>query len=129
MGKSYLLDTNILIYYFQDSLPQTDLDFDAIFRESFYISIISKIEFLGWQQFTEEQAEIARDAISSARILHLIESVADLAIQLRRTSKIRIADSIIAATAIAHDMKLLTRNTKDFQSARDLEIYNPFVES
>lgn len=36
-------------------------------------------------------------------------------------------DSLIAATALAHDLILVTRNTKDFQNIDDLRIFNPFT--
>jgi predicted nucleic acid-binding protein len=38
-----------------------------------------------------------------------------------------ILDSLIAATAIAHDLIVVTRNTKDFP--RELKTFNPWVEA
>jgi len=44
----YLIDTNILIYHFADEIPGEAQDkIKSIFKKSFNISIITKIEFLG----------------------------------------------------------------------------------
>lgn len=41
--KHYLFDTNILIYYFADSLPATEIEtLEKILKTSFNISIITK---------------------------------------------------------------------------------------
>lgn len=36
-------------------------------------------------------------------------------------------DSLIASTAIMHNLILVTDNTKDFLGIDDLQIYNPFM--
>jgi predicted nucleic acid-binding protein len=54
MDKDYLVDTNILIYYFADAIPKKELNrIEQLFMTSFNISIITKIEFLGWGKHTE----------------------------------------------------------------------------
>ena len=59
--KEYLLDTNILIYLFADTIPKKEVNkIEEIFRTSFNISILTKIEFLGWEKHTEEGFEKAR---------------------------------------------------------------------
>ncbi|MDZ7846733.1 MAG: hypothetical protein U5L96_08155 [Owenweeksia sp.] len=49
----------------------------------------------------------------------------DLAIDLRHQRKMSLGDSIIAATAIAHALPLVTVNMKDFDWIKQLEILNP----
>ena len=54
MDKEYLVDTNILIYYFADVIPEKELNrIEKIFISFFNISIITKIEFLGWEKHTD----------------------------------------------------------------------------
>jgi len=60
MDKEYLVDTNILIYYFADATPKKELNrIEKLFMASFNISIITKIEFLGWEKHTETEFENA----------------------------------------------------------------------
>jgi len=49
---AYLIDTNIVIYYFNGLTD--DESIHAILADSFKISIITKIEFLGWGQFATD---------------------------------------------------------------------------
>lgn len=124
----YLVDTNILIYHFNDNIPETARSkMKEIFREHFHLSIITKMEFLGFRQHTAESFNKAKTFIEYATILPLTDEIADRAIQLRRPSAIKLADAIIASTAKAHNFKLVTRNTDDFKNI-DLSIYNPFFE-
>ncbi len=48
-----LLDTNILIYYFNGLID--DEKIDVLLKESFNISIITKIEFLSWSRLNEDE--------------------------------------------------------------------------
>ncbi|HIJ07286.1 MAG: putative ribonuclease VapC [Methanomicrobiales archaeon 53_19] len=48
--KQYLLDTNILIYYLADEIPLLQLpEIEEMLNYSFRISIITRIELLGWK--------------------------------------------------------------------------------
>ncbi len=127
--KEYLLDTNILIYYFADTIPKKEVSkIEEIFRTSFNISIITKIELLGWEKHTEEGFEKAREFISFANVIPLTDEIADLTIDKRKESKIKLPDAVIAATTLHNNLILVTRNDKDFNGIKGLEIYNPFSE-
>ena len=51
MGTTYLLDTNTVIYYLEGLLPEKAMDFieQNLNETGSFISIISKVELLGWQ--------------------------------------------------------------------------------
>jgi len=53
------------------------------------------------------------------------EDVADKAIELKREANIKLADAVIAATALLNKMKLATRNVDDFIHIKELEVINP----
>ena len=53
ISNKLLLDTNIIIYYFNGII--TDSKIDQILKESFNISIITKIEFLSWQKLRKDK--------------------------------------------------------------------------
>ncbi len=125
--KGYLIDTNILIYYFADIIPTKENDtLERIHRTSFNISIITNIEFLGWGRHIDEGYEKAKEFISFAHMILLNNKVADLTINIRRKNQIKLPDAVIAATALSNNLILVTRNDKDFKGVEDLEIYNPF---
>jgi hypothetical protein len=52
-------------------------------------------------------------------IIPLELSIAETAVQLRRTHRMRLPDAIIWATAKTRDAVLVTRNTKDFNHKLD----------
>ncbi|MFA0832621.1 MAG: type II toxin-antitoxin system VapC family toxin [Methanobacterium formicicum] len=125
--KGYLLDTNILIYYMADNLPPEELSkIEHIFESSFNVSIITKIEFLGWDKHSQHGFESALDFISFSNVIPLEDEIADLAISIRRKSRVRLPDAVIAASCLHHDLVLVTRNEKDFKDITGLEIYNPY---
>jgi predicted nucleic acid-binding protein len=52
--------------------------------------------------------------------------LAELTIELKRDNNIKLADALIAATALSNDLILVTRNEDDFSDLTNLKIYNPF---
>jgi hypothetical protein len=125
--QTYLTDTNILIYYFNGDLPiPVKKKVEAVFEESFQISIITKIEFLGWKKHTTETFQTAKRFLRLAKILPLTHRIADGAIHLRRTTHIKTPDALMAVTAMDHQAILVTRNTQDFKQIPQLHIFDPF---
>jgi hypothetical protein len=54
---------------------------------------------------------------------YLLDSNAVIA--LRKLIKIKLPDAIIAATALVHNLTLLSRNTHDFKNVPGLTVLNP----
>lgn len=115
--KSALLDSNILIYYFNGLLVD-DPEVHDWFSASFNISVITQIEFLGWHKFAEDSAllTLAERLISNATVFELNDAVAQETIRIRQQFKVKTPDAIIAATARVHDMKVITNNVSDFKN-------------
>ena len=55
-------------------------------------------------------------------------SVLIKAIELRKTYKMKLGDSIIAATALLANIEIYTRNLDDFIKIPDLIVINPIME-
>jgi predicted nucleic acid-binding protein len=84
MRDKFLVDTNIIIYYFNGIVKDNRID--EILKESFNISIITKIEFLSWQKLRddEELKEKALNFISNANVYELTDDVANKVIEIRQ---------------------------------------------
>ena len=98
-------------------------------KNSFNISIITKIEFLSWSRLNEDVKleEKARAFVSYATLFDLNDQVAQKTIEIRRKFKTKTPDAIIAATALVHDMSIVTNNTSDFEPL-GLEVIGVNVE-
>lgn len=125
----YLIDTNILIYHTKGTPDSIDLISYLISRRSFNISILTKIEFLGWDKHTPAGFQKCKRLIESATIYTVDEDIANKAIELRRRkTSMKLADAVIGATAILNNLRLATRNVDDFKGVEGLEVVNPFKE-
>lgn len=121
----YLLDTNFLINYFKGSFEgNASLIADSIINQTTYISVITRIELLGWKSIVAEDENIIREFISDSIVFSLEESIIIRTISLRKNIKIKVPDAIIAATALEHNLQLLTHNIKDFKNVPGLIVIN-----
>jgi predicted nucleic acid-binding protein len=120
-----LLDTNVLVYHVAGDPAATRFISETIDRQSFYLSILSVIEFLGWHGHTDEEFVKCRELIELATILPVSKEVADKAVELRRARRIKLADAVLASTALVNSLSLVTTNTRDFKGIPDLQIINP----
>ncbi|RRN76565.1 PIN domain-containing protein [Pseudoxanthomonas sp. SGD-10] len=126
MGQEYLIDSNILIGYLDNKLPENGMLFmHNIINNIPKLSVITKIEILRFNT-TEAAYKILEDFINVSIVYNLSSDVVEQTIELCKFKKIKLPDAIIAATAIAKNMTLLTRNTSDFKSIADLKVINPF---
>jgi predicted nucleic acid-binding protein len=121
LKNKYLLDTNIVIYFFNGITDDESLI--DILKDSFNISIITKIEFLSWQKLHNDEIlnKKAIEFISNATIYDLDEVVANQTIKNRQLYKIKTPDAIIGATAQVHGFEIVTNNVDDFKNL-DLKI-------
>jgi len=128
MGRQkYLIDTNVAIEYIGETIPEIVLNkLDDIFDEQFYISVINKIELLGFSEITTNEELKFSELINAAIVLALNENVVNRTIQIRKKYRTKLPDAIIAATAIENQLTIITRNTKDFDKIEGVEILSPF---
>ena len=136
----YLVDTNIISEIIAKKPNQQVIDFlNNINTSDIYLSAITvgeikyginrlsqskrKTQLLAWfeQLLLKYQYNIIDIDISVMAIW------ADINSDLKSNGiSLSIMDSLIASSALYHDMTLVTRNTKDFQYIANLNIINPF---
>ncbi len=127
MEDKYLIDTNIIIYYLDNKIPEQEVDkVEGIFRDSFNISTITKIEVLGWHKIEGNEKNRLNQFISNAKVFYIDYSIEEKSIEIKQKSKVATPDTIIGATAIINDLIVVSRNTKDFEKIEGLKFYNPF---
>lgn len=79
------------------------------------VSVISWIDVLVGAQ-TDDEERLLRNFLDRFEVLPITQAVADQAVHIRRTERLRLPDAIIWATARSHSALLVTRNTRDFPS-------------
>lgn len=128
MGTTYLVDTNLCIYFLDGVLPIHSLTFmrTVLNEDNYSLSVITKIELLGWQFPDISKAEYSTLFVNNSIIVPLNNEVVEQTIALRKSHKIKLPDAIIAATAIVFDLTLISRNDKDFKQISSLKYINPF---
>jgi hypothetical protein len=89
---------------------------------------VTRIEVLGYHRLTEEDKADLQDFLAGGREFALDDVVAQTAVRLRQHRRMGLADAIIAGTALAHGLPLVTRNTDDFKHVENLRLINPFAE-
>jgi len=126
-GNRLLLDTNILIYL---SKREINLEDFASKDDVLYISVITLMEAKGYL-FSNKKEEAIIDALCNNLIkVYLTDEVIETVITLRKKYRIKLPDAIILSTAIKNDLKLITRNSKDFEAADPNNlVVNPFENS
>lgn len=123
----YLLDTNAVINYLDASLPMAGMQLlDAIVDKEPKVSIVTKMETLGYNFKSREEQTTMETFINGSTILDLSNDIVNKTIAVRKGKKVKLPDAIIAATAITHDLTLVTRNTKDFGDIAGLVTVNPW---
>jgi len=117
-----LLDSNILIYSCQANYIYLK---PLVIDTQNCVSSISKLEVLGFPRLLETEKQYFENVFKILSILPINEVVIDKAIELRQQLKMKSNDSIIAATALLHDMVVYTRNVEDFKNIAGLQVINP----
>lgn len=121
----YLIDTNIIIYYLEGE--QSAVSFLCAHRGKLAISPITWMETLSYSLSADEE-QIVRAFLKEFRLIEFSSPVMELSVEIRRMKKMKLPDAIIAASAVHHDLILVTRNTKDFKGTA-VKTLNPFVAS
>lgn len=102
---SLVLDTNASIYQLAGIL---DL---PIGRGIFAVSVVTKIELLAFPGLTaESEVEVRRMLVEDVEVVPLSEAIVERTIRLRRTSRIKLPDAVIAATALELGYELMTND-------------------
>jgi len=119
----YILDTNAVIYYVKEETNVVSIIEDIYTKNvPVYLSVMTEAELFGFPQLSDEEAERIEKFLHTVSIIPMDSQIARLKGTIRKTYQLRIADSVIAATALFTNARLLTRNVNDFKKVPELHI-------
>jgi predicted nucleic acid-binding protein len=112
-GAKFLLDTNILIGLENGTeAALTLVEKSGVSPNNSAVSQISRIELLSFHALTADQEQRLTAMLSAVSIIPLDAAVEREAIALRRKHRLKLPDAIIAGSARAHGLTLLTLDEK-----------------
>jgi len=121
----YLIDTNVVIDYLGQKLPVSGMNFmNTIIDNIPNVSVVTKIEVLGFNALAEHY-QLLTQFMEDATVLDLSSNVVDTSIEIRKKHKTKLPDAIIAATALVHNLTLISRNTSDFKNITGIQVIDP----
>lgn len=118
-----LVDTDIIIDYIRGVKPARDLFRSEAF--DIYCSVLSKKELLSIQGLRSSERKKITDLLSRIKVLRIDSDIHSKYMQLlalygeKQTSMV---DYVIAATAWAKNLPLMTRNKKHFMHVKEIEL-------
>jgi len=106
-GTKIVLDTCAVIMLLKGKYELLSLgkDVDEAIQ---YISVMTRMELSAKQDMQREEEAAIGNFIADVTVVPLDEEVEHKAVEIRRTTKIKLPDCIIAATAIVLDAVLIT---------------------
>jgi predicted nucleic acid-binding protein len=111
-----LVDTDVFIDHLRGARVLTAGD------ERLFYSVVTRCELFAGSK--DDEAKVAL-LLSPFTELNVDRAIAERAGRLRRHLGIRIADAVIAASALEHRLTLTTRNLRDYRSVPDLLLRSP----
>jgi predicted nucleic acid-binding protein len=110
----FVLDSVILIDHFNGIEGATH--FIERHAGNLAVSAITRAEVLAG--FSESEVALGAAVLDALHFLPMDMAVSDEAARIRRRTRLKLPDAIQAAFATHHNLKLATRNTKDFTPRR-----------
>lgn len=114
-----LLDSNLFI---GEAARAGTPPIPFFFQDEFCYSIITRIEVLGFSRITPQEKDKLHVLLEAGEQLPLTLRIAPEAIELRQAHRMDLGDAIIAATALVHELPLVTHNLADFRHNAGLDL-------
>ena len=116
-GNKLFLDTNILLYLLQGDKTLAEV----LDKRQIYISFITQLELLSFSSLTKQETNVIHELLKECVIIDINSEIKNLTIIYRQKYKIRLPDTIIAATSLYLDLPLITADA-DFKRIEELNL-------
>ena len=115
------MDTNAIIYYVQGDAHAVSV-LETIYTRGVpvYVSVMTEAELFAFSHLSGAEAERIEQFLTTVSIIPMDSQIARMTAAVRKTYGLKIADSVIAATALFTGTQLVTRNTQDFEKIPQL---------
>jgi predicted nucleic acid-binding protein len=111
-----LLDTDVLIDHLRGHRHLRLSD------PKLQISVVTRCELFAGRNVDEPTL---RRTLNVLKEVSVTRAIAETAGSIRRTTGIPVPDALIAATALEHEMALMTRNRRHFEQVSGLTLRSP----
>ena len=88
-----------------------------------YVSAVTELELFAYSDLSAEEESLIEGLLATVSVIPLDSRIARLAALVRRDYRLKVPDSVIAATAMFTGSKLLTRNTRDFRTISNFIVF------
>jgi predicted nucleic acid-binding protein len=116
-GKEILVDTNIILYL----LSGSDTLQNVLQGKDIYLSFITEFELIGYKNISIKEEQQIQRLLNDCSILQITNPIKQNYIELRKKYTLKLADAIIAATALTLNLPLITSD-KQFKIIKGLNL-------
>jgi predicted nucleic acid-binding protein len=88
----------------------------------YIFSAITELELFAFSNLTAVEQALIEDVLSTISVIPVDSHIARIAASIRREHRVKVPDSIIAATAVFTGSTLVTRNSRDFRKIARLSL-------
>ena len=128
--KGYCIDSDVLIDHLRGLEAARVFLLEASKQATLYVSVVSIVELYSGLETRDAEKRARVDEFLKSFVGILLDgTIAQYAGVLRREYQQPFADSIIAASAVQYNLRLVTRNNKHFQDVakgEGLELVKPY---
>ena len=115
-GVKYMADTNAFIY-----LLKKHIALQPLLEAEWQYSFITEIELLGKPGITPQEIKTIKELLGICVKTLYTENITQAAISLKQQYRLKVPDAIVAATALYHNLPLITFD-KDFSRIEALDM-------
>ena len=116
-GNALLVDTNVALYLLGGDGTVANI----LHGKDVYLSFITELEPLSYPSIDAEEENAIRGFLNDCVIFDVNSEVKRLAVNIRRSHRLRLPDAIIAATALYLKVPLLSAD-RDFEEVNELSL-------
>lgn len=120
---NYLLDTNAILY----ELKGSGVPLNLKEKDNLYCSFITKIELLSYVKLSKQERSAIDEFLSLLNVLYINEEIVQKSIRIRKSSKLKLPDAVICATALNEDAVLVTSDKEILNKSAQIGIKTKYA--